>query len=100
MQHRLHAARYVADLQRAAVQLHHLLDKVEPQARTFAPAGRARQRVEALAQARQGVIGNRLRLVEQADLHLVMPHLRAEPQRAAGRGEIQSIVEQVTQGLA
>lgn len=29
-----------------------------------------------------------------------MPHQRAEPQRAAGWGEIQSVVEQVAQGLA
>ena len=32
MQHRLHAAIDIADLQRAAVQLHHFLDKVEAQA--------------------------------------------------------------------
>lgn len=43
MQHHLHAAFDIADLQRAAVQLHHFLDKVEAQAGAFAPAGRAWQ---------------------------------------------------------
>ena len=100
MQHHLHAAFDIADLQRAAMQLHHFLDKIEAQASTFAPTGRAWQRIETLAQAWQGVVGDRRGLVEQAHLHVVVPCLCAEPQQATGRREVQRIVQQVAQCLA
>ena len=96
----LHPALDIGHLQLAAMQLHHLLDEVQAQAGALAPAGGARQGVEAFAQACQGLVGNRFALVEQPQLELLALHLGAEADQPSGRGEIEGVVQQVGQGLA
>ncbi|MNJ76961.1 hypothetical protein D3C77_743590 [compost metagenome] len=61
-----HSIFNVGNFKRTAMQLHDLLDKVQPQAGAFAATEGPWQRIEALAQAPQRVVGNRLALVEQA----------------------------------
>ncbi|SST08579.1 Uncharacterised protein [Acinetobacter baumannii] len=82
------------------MQLRHLGDEVQSQPGALAPAGRARQRVEAFGEARQGVVGNRRPLVEQAQGDTLAVGLGEQAKDAAGRGEVEGVVEQVGQRLA
>ena len=82
------------------MQLHHFFDEVQPQASAFAPTVRAWQGVETLAEAGQGILRNRLGLVEQAELDLRPQLLGKEPQHALGRGEVQGVFQQIANGLA
>ncbi|MNN21189.1 hypothetical protein D3C81_1344990 [compost metagenome] len=75
-------------------------DEVEAQPGALASAARARQGVEALGQARQGVVGNRLALVEQRQPPAAVLTFGAEADRPARRGEVQGVVEQIGQRLA
>ena len=95
----LDTVRPVQHPKRTAVQVDHLLHKIEAKAGAFAPTYGARQRIETLGQARQRVVRNRLALVKQAQLEELALHLCRPAQHAAGRGKVEGIVEQVGQRL-
>src|SRR3989338_3280975 len=95
----LNTALDITDVQRTAMQLHHFLDKVEPQTGALAPAAGAWQGVETLAQTRQGVIGDGLALVEQAQFDLPSTNLGVKADQPTGRSEIQGVIQQIGQRL-
>ena len=81
------------------MQLHHFLDEVESKTGALAPTVRTRQRIEALTQPRQRIVGDRLGLIEQPEFDLLPCPLGSKPQHASIRGEIQRILQQITQRL-
>ena len=82
------------------MQVGHFLHEVEAEAGALAPAAGARQGVEALGEAGQGVVGDGVALVEQAQRPVAALALGGEADEAAGGREVQGVVQQVGQGLA
>src|SRR3989338_5859223 len=95
----LNTALDITDVQRTAMQLHHFLDKVEPQTGALAPAAGARQGIEPLTEARQSIIGNCLALVEHVQLDLPGTGLCTKADHPACRGEVQRVIQQISQRL-
>src|SRR5690606_37821711 len=86
-------------LQAAAVKGSHFLDEIQTQTGALAAAGRPRQRIESLAQTRQGKAGNRIALIEQLHLPKIALAKGIEANSSTLWSEVQGIVEQIGQRL-
>ena len=81
------------------MQLHHFFHEIQAEPGAFSAAVRARQGVEALTQAWQGVVGNRGGVVVEREADPLTLRLGRQTQPAIDGSEVQCVIDQVRERL-